>query len=68
VKQILALGITILCAIALGELDATTRYLGDYDRGYGNGYAAGMAAPRAEDPIAHRLLCTYAEVACGGGK
>jgi hypothetical protein len=67
-KQILGIVLALLCAVLLGEMDATMRFAGDYKRGYLAGYAAGGQAPRAEDPIAHRLLCQYAEVACGGGK
>jgi hypothetical protein len=68
VKQVLGIILTLLCAFLVGELHATFRYAGDYARGFSNGYAAGQQAPRAEDPIAHRLLCKYAEVACGGKK
>jgi hypothetical protein len=66
-KQLLGLILWLLCAFALGEIDGTRRFAGDYARGYGAGYAAGQNAPRAEDPIAHRLLCRYAEVACVRG-
>lgn len=63
-KQILPLILTILCAVAIGELDATMRHVGDYRRGWDAGYAFGLSQPRPEDAAVKGSLCAYAKAAC----
>lgn len=58
-----------LACIATGELDATSRHLGDFGDGWTQGYGARQ---RIEAENTQKLtaagLCTYAALACGGHK
>ncbi len=56
--------LALILATLTGALLASLHHAGDWQAGY----AAGVAAPRAEDAPLKTTLCSYAQAACVGVK
>lgn len=55
----------LVLGTAVGELDATTRHVGDYQVGWTDGYAARSSADARQDArMVAAGVCGYASLAC----